>query len=165
MNCVLQTYAIRPACEYMAVFPVNNFIWLITQSARWGAEAVPLGRGEAPWGMLWRRVLRPSRPPYCKLATRRCKAWESLQAAMRVNREPTTTARKVAIATCNVALLNLDSLKVQRTPSLGGGHNALPLWLPLWLLLWQTVQDVMPVGGGAVPVLSIRVFGSSWENG
>jgi hypothetical protein len=32
---------------------------------------------------------------------------------MCVKRKPTTTARKVAIATCNVALLNRDNLKVQ----------------------------------------------------
>ena len=93
--------------------------------------------------------------PYCKLATRRCQAWEALRAAMYVNRKPTTTARKVATATCNVALLKRDNLKVQRTLSFGGGHKVLPLWLPLWLLLWQTVQDVMPVNGGAVPVMSI----------
>ena len=87
--------------------------------------------------MLWRRVLRPYKPPYCKLATRRCQAWESLRAAMRVNRKPTAIASKVAIATCNVALLKLDNLKVQRTLSSGAGHKVLPLRLPLWLLLWQ----------------------------
>ncbi len=43
---------------------------------------------------------------------------------MRVNRKPTTTARKVAIATCNGVLFNLDNRKVQRTPSFGGGHKS-----------------------------------------
>ena len=84
--------------------------------------------------------------------------WVSLRADMCVKRKPTTTtttARNVAIATCKVALLNHDNLKVHITPSFGGGHQVLPLWPPLWLPLWQTVQDVMPVGGGAVPVMTL----------
>ena len=58
---------------------------------------------------------------------------------------------------CNVQCCPAKTRQPQSTenPSFGGGHKVLPLWLPLWLLLWQTVHDVMPVNGGAVPVMSI----------
>jgi hypothetical protein len=75
---------------------------------------------------------------------------------MCVKCKPTTTARKVAIATRNVAFAQARQPQSTENPfRFGGGHNVLPLWLPLWLLLWQTVQYVMPVSGGAVPVINI----------
>ena len=43
---------------------------------------------------------------------------------MCVKRKPTTRARNAATATCNVALLNRDNLKVQRNPSFGGGRKS-----------------------------------------
>ena len=81
--------------------------------ARWRAETVQLGRGEAPWGDVVAEGAAALPTPILQVGNRRCQAWVSLRAAMCVKRKPTTTARKGG--DCNVQCCPAQARQPQST--------------------------------------------------